>query len=187
MAGSARQAACFFLQPVGDHARHEPIHVHLAESILDSRQMFFIARPSGQLQSRFASFELLRRVVAQLHSWLRFPPGDERLGRGGDADHRRLADPSTPRQEAPSHWLRRDPARPSHRRSFSISFRCSQLCPMERSYANVIRARSWPTPELVFLDQSGMNLSMSRSHPWVTCREKLIDRVPMSWAPTSPC
>jgi len=33
----------------------------------------------------------------------------------------------------------------------------------------------------VFLDESGMNTSMSRSHAWVKRGEELIDRVPMDW------
>lgn len=38
-----------------------------------------------------------------------------------------------------------------------------------------------PVGRLVFLDESGMNLSMSRSHAWVKRGEELIDRVPMNW------
>lgn len=33
----------------------------------------------------------------------------------------------------------------------------------------------------MFLDESGMNLSMSRSHAWVKRGEELIERVPMDW------
>jgi transposase len=38
-----------------------------------------------------------------------------------------------------------------------------------------------PVERLVFLDESGMNLSMSRSHAWVKRGEEFIDRVPMNW------
>jgi transposase len=38
-----------------------------------------------------------------------------------------------------------------------------------------------PTERLVFLDESGLNLSMGRSHAWVKRGEELIDRVPMNW------
>jgi len=41
--------------------------------------------------------------------------------------------------------------------------------------------RNVPTSRLVFLDESGMNVSMSRSHAWVKRGEELIDRVPMNW------
>lgn len=33
----------------------------------------------------------------------------------------------------------------------------------------------------MFLDESGMHLSMSRSHAWVKRGQELIDRVPMNW------
>jgi transposase len=33
----------------------------------------------------------------------------------------------------------------------------------------------------VFLDESGMHLSMSRSHAWVKRGEELIDRIPINW------
>lgn len=41
--------------------------------------------------------------------------------------------------------------------------------------------RSVPIGRLVFLDESGMNLSMSRSHAWVKRGEEFIDRIPMNW------
>jgi transposase len=34
---------------------------------------------------------------------------------------------------------------------------------------------------LVFLDESGLNLSMSRSHAWVRRGREYIERVPMNW------
>ncbi len=34
---------------------------------------------------------------------------------------------------------------------------------------------------LVFLDESGMNVLMSRSHAWVKRGEELVNRVPMTW------
>jgi transposase len=34
---------------------------------------------------------------------------------------------------------------------------------------------------LVFLDESGLNLSMGRSHAWVKRGTEYIDRVPMNW------
>lgn len=41
--------------------------------------------------------------------------------------------------------------------------------------------RRVPVERLVFLDESGMNLSMSRSHAWVKRGREHIDRVPMNW------
>lgn len=41
--------------------------------------------------------------------------------------------------------------------------------------------RAIPVERLVFLDESGMNLSMSRSHAWVKRGTELVDRVPMNW------
>ena len=38
-----------------------------------------------------------------------------------------------------------------------------------------------PAERLVFLDESGLNLAMSRSHAWVRRGEELVDRVPMNW------
>ena len=34
---------------------------------------------------------------------------------------------------------------------------------------------------LVFLDESGMNLAMSRSHAWVKRGHEYVERVPMNW------
>jgi|GEM_PF-2763560 len=44
-----------------------------------------------------------------------------------------------------------------------------------------MKIRRVPVDRLVFLDESGMKLSMSRSHAWVQRGEELIDRVPMNW------
>jgi transposase len=41
--------------------------------------------------------------------------------------------------------------------------------------------RRVPFERLVFLDESGMNVSMSRSHAWVRRGEEFVDRVPMNW------
>ncbi|WP_394821410.1 transposase [Pendulispora albinea] len=35
--------------------------------------------------------------------------------------------------------------------------------------------------KLVFLDESGLNLAMSRSHAWVKRGREFIDRIPMNW------
>jgi len=43
------------------------------------------------------------------------------------------------------------------------------------------KIRRVPIDKLVFLDESGMNLSMSRSHAWVQRGEEFVDRVPMNW------
>jgi hypothetical protein len=43
------------------------------------------------------------------------------------------------------------------------------------------RVRSIPTHKLVFIDESGMNLAMSRSHAWVKRGHEFIERVPMNW------
>jgi transposase len=41
--------------------------------------------------------------------------------------------------------------------------------------------RRIPLERLVFLDESGLNLAMSRSHAWVKRGTEFIDRVPMNW------
>lgn len=41
--------------------------------------------------------------------------------------------------------------------------------------------RRFPTDRLVFLDESGLNTSMGRSHAWVKKGAEFIDRVPMNW------
>jgi transposase len=43
------------------------------------------------------------------------------------------------------------------------------------------KIRRVPFERLVFLDESGMNVSMSRSHAWMKRGEELVDRVPMNW------
>ena len=43
------------------------------------------------------------------------------------------------------------------------------------------RIRRVPVEKLVFLDESGLNLSMSRSHAWVKRGCEYIDRVPTNW------
>jgi hypothetical protein len=37
---------------------------------------------------------------------------------------------------------------------------------------------------LVFLDESGADLAMGRSHAWVQRGEEYIEPRPMNWAPT---
>ena len=44
-----------------------------------------------------------------------------------------------------------------------------------------IKIRRIPFERLVFLDESGLNLAMSRSHAWVKRGTEFIDRVPMNW------
>jgi transposase len=44
-----------------------------------------------------------------------------------------------------------------------------------------MKIRRIPFERLVFLDESGLNLSMSRSHAWVKRGTEFIDRVPMNW------
>jgi transposase len=41
--------------------------------------------------------------------------------------------------------------------------------------------RSIPANRLVFLDESGMNVAMSRSHAWVRRGTEFVDPVPMNW------
>ena len=48
-----------------------------------------------------------------------------------------------------------------------------------RKFLSLIRRI--PTEKLVFLDESGMNLSMSRTHAWVKRGCEFIDRIPMNW------
>jgi transposase len=43
------------------------------------------------------------------------------------------------------------------------------------------KIRHLPYERLVFIDESGLNLSMSRSHAWVKRGTEFIDRVPMNW------
>jgi transposase len=38
-----------------------------------------------------------------------------------------------------------------------------------------------PFERLIFLDESGMNVSMSRSRGWVKRGEEFVDRIPMNW------
>jgi transposase len=44
-----------------------------------------------------------------------------------------------------------------------------------------MKIRRIPSDRLVFLDESGLNLAMSRSHAWVKRGTEFIDRVPMNW------
>jgi len=44
-----------------------------------------------------------------------------------------------------------------------------------------MKIRRVPFERLVFLDESGLNLAMSRSHAWVKRGTEFIDRVPMNW------
>ena len=44
-----------------------------------------------------------------------------------------------------------------------------------------MQIRRIPSERLVFLDESGLNLAMSRSHAWVKRGTEFIDRVPMNW------
>ena len=44
-----------------------------------------------------------------------------------------------------------------------------------------MKIRRIPFERLVFLDESGLNLAMSRSHAWVKRGTEFIDRVPMNW------
>jgi transposase len=41
--------------------------------------------------------------------------------------------------------------------------------------------RRLPVERLVFLDESGLNTSMSRSHAWVKKGREYIERTPMNW------
>jgi hypothetical protein len=43
-----------------------------------------------------------------------------------------------------------------------------------------MKIRQIPFERLVFLDESGLNLAMSRSHAWVKRGTEFIDRVPMN-------
>lgn len=43
------------------------------------------------------------------------------------------------------------------------------------------KIRRIPPRRLVFLDESGLNLSMARSHVWVKKGVEYIERVPMNW------
>ena len=48
------------------------------------------------------------------------------------------------------------------------------------------KLRRVPIDPPVFLDESAMNLSMSRSHAWVQRGEEFIDRAPMNWGTNLP-
>ena len=53
---------------------------------------------------------------------------------------------------------------------------------VQRRRASYLRRVRRIDPErLVFLDESGMNLAMSRSHAWVKRGEEFVERVPMNW------
>lgn len=41
--------------------------------------------------------------------------------------------------------------------------------------------RRLPPERLVFLDESGLNVSMTRSHAWVKKGRELVERTPMNW------
>lgn len=41
--------------------------------------------------------------------------------------------------------------------------------------------RRLPAEKLVFLDESGLNVSMTRSHAWVKKGTEFIERTPMNW------
>jgi len=41
--------------------------------------------------------------------------------------------------------------------------------------------RSLPADRLVFLDESGLNTSMTRSHAWVKRGREFVERTPMNW------
>jgi transposase len=43
------------------------------------------------------------------------------------------------------------------------------------------RIRRIPATKLVFLDESGLNLAMSRSHAWVKKGQEYIERTPTNW------
>jgi transposase len=43
------------------------------------------------------------------------------------------------------------------------------------------KIRRVPASRLVFLDESGLNLSMARSHAWVKKGQEHIERTPMNW------
>ena len=43
------------------------------------------------------------------------------------------------------------------------------------------RMRRLPADRLVFLDESGLNTSMTRSHAWVKKGSEYIERTPMNW------
>lgn len=42
------------------------------------------------------------------------------------------------------------------------------------------RIRRVPVDRLVFIDESGLNASMARSHAWVKRCEEYIERIPMN-------
>lgn len=46
------------------------------------------------------------------------------------------------------------------------------------------RIRAIPVDRLVFLDESGVHVAMSRSHTWVKRGTEFIDPVPMNWGKT---
>ena len=43
--------------------------------------------------------------------------------------------------------------------------------------------RSIPVERLVFIDEAGLNLAMTRSHAWVKKGTEYIERTPMNWGP----
>src|SRR5207344_1311853 len=51
---------------------------------------------------------------------------------------------------------------------------------VERRASFVKQLRRIPVERLVFLDESWLTITMSRSHAWVKRGEELVDRVPMN-------
>lgn len=52
---------------------------------------------------------------------------------------------------------------------------------MTKRDAFLRRVRRIPSDRLVFIDESGMHLSMTRSHAWVKRGSEYVDRVPINW------
>lgn len=52
---------------------------------------------------------------------------------------------------------------------------------VEKRKAFLSKIRRIPFERLVFLDESGMHVAMSRSHVWVKRGDEFVDRVPMNW------
>ena len=94
-----------------------------------------------------------------------FNRGRSRQGAGPCLEHE---------ESAASSWLR---CKKKRRRPLE-SLRPDVVVKREAFLSKIRRV---PFERLVFLDESGMNVAMSRSHAWVKRGEELVDRVPMNW------
>ena len=71
-------------------------------------------------------------------------------------------------------WLRRQKKR-------CRPLECLRADVVEKRAAFLRKVKRIPANRLVFLDEAGLNHSMTRSHAWVKCGEEFVERLPMNW------